>query len=62
MILHKAINLVINKNSKLLNMSKKIVVISVLTLIVLFLGSCNTYQRCPAYGAIEIKAINADNV
>ena len=43
-------------------MSKKIVLVSVLALIVLFLVSCNTYQRCPAYGAVEIEATDTDKV
>lgn len=43
-------------------MSKKVVVISVLALIVFVLVSCNTYQRCPAYGAVEVETVSTDKV
>ena len=36
-------------------MSKKAVLLSGLILIVLVLVSCNTYQRCPAYGAADVE-------
>jgi len=61
-ILHKSVNIVIGKNIKSLNMSKKVVLVSVLALVVLFLVSCNTYQRCPAYGAAEVEAISPNKV
>ena len=43
-------------------MSKKIVIVSVWALFVLFLVSCNTYQRCPAYGAVEVETTDTDKV
>ena len=43
-------------------MSKKAMMISVLALIVLVLVSCNTYQRCPAYGAADVKVESAERV
>ncbi len=35
----------------------KTLVISVVLFIGLLLASCNTYERCPAYGSAEIEVI-----
>jgi hypothetical protein len=35
----------------------KTVVISVVIFIGLLFASCNTYERCPAYGAAEVEVI-----
>ncbi len=43
-------------------MNKKAVIISILVLVGLFLASCNTYQRCPAYGAVEVEVTDIDKV
>ena len=43
-------------------MSKKALVISIVILIGLFMASCNTYQRCPAYSSVEIDVREADRV
>ena len=36
-------------------MKAKAVLITIVLLVGLFLASCNTYQRCPAYGAAEVE-------
>jgi hypothetical protein len=38
-------------------MNKKVVIAAVLILIVFFFVSCNTYQRCPAYGYVETEVV-----
>ena len=43
-------------------MNKKALVISILVLIGLFMASCNTYQRCPAYGSVEVEVTVTDKV
>jgi hypothetical protein len=43
-------------------MNSKILVGLVLILTVLFLASCNTYYRCPAYGEVKMEKTDADNV
>ena len=36
-------------------MKAKAILITIVLLIGLFFASCNTYERCPAYGAAEIE-------
>jgi hypothetical protein len=43
-------------------MNRKIFVGLVLILTVLFLVSCNTYYRCPAYSEVKMEKVDADNV
>jgi hypothetical protein len=38
-------------------MNTKIVIISILVGVALLFASCNTYQRCPAYGAVEVEIV-----
>jgi hypothetical protein len=43
-------------------MNKKVLMVLILALTGLFLVSCNTYYRCPAYSEVNVEIMDVNNV